>query len=138
MRRRGEFVGTSRPAPQSISPGCQQRVQPSPAPRSAPPLKGLQHAPFDQLNDRDEGERAGEDSRHIEELEIELDLKADAVAAPEQFDEQDDLPDERQPRASRDQEARHQMRNDDVAETMPGAETEDRRALILLAIERAG
>src|SRR5690606_6068986 len=63
-------------------------------------LKRLNHQEFDEQHDADEGESVAENGGDIEQLEIEVDLEADAIRASEQLDHQDDLPDQRQPGAA--------------------------------------
>jgi hypothetical protein len=85
---------------------------------------GLEDRPLDHLYDGDEGDRIGEHARNIEELEIELDLKADAVAPPQQFDHEHDLPDQGEARARRHNEKGRELRQDDVPHAAPGTEAE--------------
>src|SRR3546814_265107 len=59
-------------------------------------FKRLNHNEFDAQHDADEGQGIAEDGGHVEQLEIEVDLEADAVRAAEQLDHQHDLPDQRQ------------------------------------------
>src|SRR6185437_4587971 len=66
------------------------------APSSGTPLQRLKDGPFDQLNDHHEGDAVGQYAGHVELLEIELDLEADAIASSQQLDDQHDLPNERQ------------------------------------------
>ena len=71
------------------------------------------------LRDQDEGERVGQDQRDVEQLEIDLNLEADAVAAAEQLDHQDDLPDQRETGASGGEEIRRELRQDHVPQRPP-------------------
>src|SRR5512134_427279 len=51
-------------------------------------FNGLHQEIFDCQHDGDKGERIAEDRRHVEELEIEVKLKAYAVRPPEQLDDE--------------------------------------------------
>src|SRR5918995_4545480 len=68
----------------------------SAAPAADMALERQQDRPFDDLDDRDEGDRVGEDGGDVEQLEIQADLKADAARAAEQLGDQHDLPDQRE------------------------------------------
>src|SRR5215468_6363867 len=67
---------------------------------SSPPaadmsFKRLHQDCFDHQHHGDEGESIGQDLGHVEQLECHADFKADAVGPPEQFDDENDLPDQR-------------------------------------------
>src|SRR5215471_9403638 len=67
-----------------------------------PPLvrasfKGLHQQDLNCQYHGDEGERIGQDTCHIEQLEGNADLESDPVRPPQQFDHQHDLPHQRQP-----------------------------------------
>ena len=98
---------------------------------------GCRIAELDDLHDDDEGQRIGQDHRHVEQLEGDVELMADAVGAPEGFDHEHDLPDERQPRARRGGEERRQLRQRHVAQRLPPAEAVDVRHLVEIARQAA-
>src|SRR5712692_3133129 len=56
-------------------------------------FKRLHQERLDHQHDRDEGESIGQDLGHVEQLERDTDLESDAVGAPEQLDDEHDLPD---------------------------------------------
>src|SRR5712691_1016022 len=58
-------------------------------------FKRLHQEGFDHEHDGDEGESIGQDARHVEQLERDPDLEPDPVRPSQQFDDQDDLPDQR-------------------------------------------
>src|SRR6266571_855312 len=58
-------------------------------------FNGLHQERFDHQHDGDEGESIGEDARHVEQLECDPDLEPDPIRPSQQFDDQDDLPDQR-------------------------------------------
>ena len=58
-------------------------------------FKRLHQEGFDHQHDGDEGESIGQDAGHVEQLERDPDLEADAVRTAEQFDDEHDLPDQR-------------------------------------------
>src|SRR5262245_39738703 len=64
-------------------------------------FKRLHQEGFDCQHHGDEGESIGQDAGHVEQLEGDPDLEADAIGTPEQLDDQHDLPYERQPGARR-------------------------------------
>ena len=67
------------------------------APAGRTSFKGLHQQIFDCEHDGDEGDGVAENGRHVEKLEVEVELEADAVRAPEKLDHQHDLPDEEMP-----------------------------------------
>src|SRR6516225_4182955 len=73
--------------------------QQSPTPSRQPPFQRLQNPPLSREHDGDEGKRVGDQTLDIKKLEEDLDRVADAIGAAEQLDNQDDLPDQREPRA---------------------------------------
>ena len=76
--------------------------------------------------------------RDVEQLEIDLDLEADAVAAAEQLDHQDDLPDQRQAGSRGGEEIRCKLRQDHVPQCAPARHVEALGHLGERRIERAG
>ena len=104
----------------------------------SPSVPEVAPRPIHGLRDQDEGERVGEDQRDIEQLEIDLDLKADAVAPAEQLDHQDDLPDQRQAGARRGEDIRRELRQDHVTQRTPARHAETLRHFGERGIERAG
>ncbi len=85
---------------------------------------GCTHDPFDRLRDQNERERIGKDHRDIEQLKIDLDLKADAVAAAEQLDHQDDLPYQCQSGARCGKGVRRELRHYNVSQRVPSRHAE--------------
>ena len=73
-------------------------------------FKRLHQKRFDRQHDGDEGESIGQDTGHVEQLECDADLEADAVRPPEQLDDQHDFPDQRQARAGRRGEVGRELR----------------------------
>src|SRR6476661_6790449 len=62
------------------------------APAGRASFKGLHQQIFDCEHDGDEGDGVAKDGRHVEKLEVEVKLKADAVRPTEQLDHQNNLP----------------------------------------------
>ena len=100
-------------------------------------FKRLHQEGFDHQHDGDEGERIGQDFRHVEQLERNPDLEAHAVGTPEQLDDQHDLPDQRQSGARRGRKIGRKLRQHNVAHARPGAHAEHLRHVVEAAVERA-
>src|SRR5215470_5226526 len=66
------------------------------SPAGCASLKGLHQQSVDREDDGNEGHRVGQNTRHVEQLECDSDLKPDAVRPAEQFDHKHDLPYQRQ------------------------------------------
>src|SRR5580704_19675718 len=92
---------------------------------------------FDRQHDDDEGNSIGEDAGNVEQLEGDPDFEADAVGPAQQFDDEDDLPHQRQPRARRRGEIGGELRNKHVPQPRPVSHVEHVRHLVELAVERA-
>src|SRR5580704_14166694 len=69
---------------------------------------------FDRQHDEDERNSIGEDAGDVEQLEGDPDLETDAVRSPEEFDDQDDLPYQRQARARRRRQIGRELGNEHV------------------------
>src|SRR5690606_21541990 len=108
------------------------------APAGCMSFKRLHQKEFDEEHDRHEGQRVGQDRSDVEELEIEMDLEADAVRAAEQFDHQHDLPDKRYARTRGGGEIGLQLRQQYVADSVERAETIDGSHLRIARIEGPG
>ena len=107
------------------------------APTGCMSFKGLHQKEFDEEHDRHEGQGIGENRSDVEELEIEMDLEADAVRAAEQFDHQDDLPDQRYARSRGGGEVGLQLRQQYVADAIERAEAIDGRHFLIPRLERS-
>src|SRR5258708_32025303 len=84
--------------------------------RPPPEQAGFELAEHDDLeeqHDEQEQERVRQHFAHVEHLVIELDLVADAVAAPEKLDEQRHLPDQAEAEPRRGHQGRRDLRCDD-------------------------
>ena len=66
-----------------------------------PFLERAEHRHLDGENDAHERQGVSENGADVEILEIDAELEADAVAAPQELDHEHDLPDERQSAARR-------------------------------------
>src|SRR5450759_2094881 len=89
----------------------------SPAGRAS--FKGLHQEGFDRENDDNECQRIGKDARHVKQLEGDADLEADAVRPAEQFDDEHDLPDQRQAGARRRRDIGRKLRQYDMPQLAP-------------------
>lgn len=107
------------------------------APARDTSFERLDHDDLDQQHDRDEGRRIGEKQRDVEQLEGDIHLKADAVRAADQFDDEHDLPHQRQARTHRGGEVRRELRQEDVAQARRRGEEIDLSQLVILRIGRA-
>ena len=100
-------------------------------------FKRLHQECFDSEHDGDERQSIGQDSRDVEQLEGNADLKTHAVRPAQQFDDQHDFPHQRQAGPRGRGEIRRQLRQDDVAQPLPSAHTKYRRHLVEIAIQGA-
>src|SRR5262249_13464617 len=66
------------------------------APAGDMSFKRLHQKRFDCQHDGDEGESIGQDAADVEQLKGDPDLETDTVRPPEQFDNEHDLPNQRQ------------------------------------------
>jgi hypothetical protein len=78
-------------------------------------FKRLHHECFNRQHDRDEGQSISEDARDVEQLKRHADLKSNAVGPTEEFDDEHDFPDQRQPRAGRGRKVGRKLRKNDMA-----------------------
>src|SRR3546814_632634 len=113
-----------------------------PGERAGPPavdmgFKRLNHHEFNEQHDADEGQGIAEDGSHVEQLEIEMNLKADAVGAAEQFHHQYDLPDQRQAGAAGSGDKGKELRQHDVAQQLEAREAKCLRHLHEVGIKGA-
>src|ERR1700680_2067591 len=88
-------------------------------------FKRLNQKRFHGEHDRDEGESISQDARNVEQLERDPDLEADAVGPAEEFDDEYNLPDQRQARAGRSGERRGKLWEYDVTYAHPDAHSKN-------------
>src|SRR5207302_1078457 len=79
----------------------------------------------------------GQDARDVEQLERNPDLEANAVRAPEQLDNEDDLPNQRQAGTGGRGEIGRELRQYDVAQARPCPHAKHLRHVVESVIERA-
>src|SRR5690242_7849127 len=91
----------------------------SESPTGRASFKGLHQKGFDCQHDGGEAQRIGEDTCHIEQLERNTDLEADAVRTAQQLDDEDDLPHQRQTGARRGRQVGQELRQHHVAKRPP-------------------
>ena len=101
-------------------------------------LPGVKDAQFDDLDHQDEGNGVGEYAGNIEELEEEVQLKADTVAAPQQFDHQHDLPNESQAGARGGGEVGAELGQDDVTPGCQNCHGHPPRDFVMTRVEPYG
>src|SRR5918994_5898904 len=109
----------------------------SAAPAADMALERQQDGPFDDLDDRDEGDRVGENAGDVEQLEMQPDLKADAARAAKQLGDQHDLPDQREAGAGGRGKIGIELRQDHLLQGAPPADPVYRGHLQEVAVERA-
>src|SRR5215510_8694692 len=108
----------------------------SPAERAS--FNGLHHCGFDNENDGYKRERIGKNKRHVKQLKGHADLKSYAIRAPEQFDDEHDLPDQRKAGTPRRGEIRSELRQNDVPQKLSSRQGKDTRHFVEAGIESAG
>src|SRR5262249_44787273 len=81
----------------------------SPTPDRSAPLQWNQYRPLHQQDDGDESGRVGENARDVEVVEQCADFEPDAIGSPQQLDDEDKLPDERQSCACRSKHAGNEL-----------------------------
>src|SRR5262245_46746463 len=92
---------------------------------------------FEHQHHGDEGESIGENSGHVEQLERGSDLEAHSAGAPEQLDNEHELPYQRQPGAGSGRKIGGKLRQHHVAHAHPGPHAEYLRHVVEPAVERA-
>src|SRR4051812_25806982 len=95
----------------------------APAPRML--LPGPDDPKLNGFDYDDESNGVGQDAGDIEILEIEINLKPNPIAAPEQFDHQHDFPRQREAGAHCCGEIGFKLRQHDMAKLLPAAEAID-------------
>src|SRR5882724_1115557 len=121
------------PPPESASAGYRWRAR-SPAPQVGAPLERPQDGAFDDLDHGDEGNRVGQDAGDVEQAEESAELEADAAAAAHQFDDQHDLPDQRQAGARGGDDEGKQLGQDNMPQRLGAPQAEYLGHLQIVAI----
>src|SRR5262245_9753717 len=80
------------------------------SPAEGASFNGLHHCGFDNENDRNECQRIGKNERHVKQLKGHADLKSYAIWASEEFDDEHDLPDQREAGTRRGGEIGRELR----------------------------
>ena len=89
------------------------------------------------MHNNHEHQTPGDNLGDVEQLKLQVELEADAVAAPEQFGDQHNLPDQRDARTTCRRDIRSQLGQDKVAQGLPFAEPINERHFPQIGIHRA-
>src|SRR5215470_5138326 len=108
------------------------------APAGDMSFKRLHQKRFDCQHDGDEGESIGQDAGDVEQLEGDPDLETDTVRPPEQFDNEHDLPNQRQAGAGRGSEIGRELRQHDMTQACPCPHPKYLRHVVESMVQRSG
>src|SRR5262245_22392193 len=107
------------------------------SPAECASFNGLHHCGFDNENDGYKCERVSKNKRHVKQLKGHADLKSYAIRAPEQFDDEHDLPNQRKARTPGRSEIRRKLRQNDVPQELSSWHGKDARHFVKGGIESA-
>src|SRR5215510_3242065 len=108
------------------------------SPAECASFNGLHHCGFDNENDGYKCERVSKNKRHVKQLKGHADLKSYAIRAPEQFDDEYDLPNQRKAGTPRRGVVRCELRQNDVPQELSSWHGKDTRHFIKARIESSG
>src|SRR6516165_781018 len=107
------------------------------APAGRASFKGLHQQIFDCEHDGYKGDGVAENGRHVEELEVEVELKAHPVWPTEQLDHQNNLPDQGDTRSRGGREIGLKLWQGDIAQLAPERQAVSARHLLEPRVESA-
>jgi hypothetical protein len=104
----------------------------SPPPPRHPSLQRCEDEGFHEEDASHEGSRVGDYPRHVEELEVGLELKAHSARSAKQLHNEHDLPDESKAVAGSREKIGRELRDHDLAKRGPGPKPVDLRDLLVI------